>query len=179
MHIPSRSLAPLAMSLLLLTAGCGGAPDSSDLCVAVSVTVTYKGEPVEGAQVTFFANGEGARTCGGLTDQSGRAALGTFDFDDGAQPGPYKVSISTAAVGAAEIGTGLSDPSLAGVDVGDIAPGGPALDPVLEDEKIEKDSANEAPSSSLPAKYANPTDSGLTFNVDRSGSNDFKVDLKD
>lgn len=177
MPIHSRSLAPLAMSLLLLTAGCGGAPDSSSLCVAVSVTVTYKGEPVEGAQVTFYANGEGARTCTGTTDASGRAVLGTYDFDDGAQPGPYKVAVSRVEKGAAA--DGMSDPALAGVDVGDIAPGSALLDPVLEDEKMAAASAKESPKSSLPAKYNNPTDSGLTFNVDSSGSNDFKVDLKD
>jgi len=176
MHIHSRSLAPLAMSLLLLTAGCGGAPDSSSLCVAVSVTVTYKGEPVEGAQVTFYANGEGARTCTGTTDDSGRAVLGTFDFDDGAQPGPYKVSISRMDTGSAA--GGMSDPALAGVDVGDIAPGSAILDPEAEDKKMEKASAKESPKSSLPAKYNSP-DSGLAFNVDSSGSNDFKVDLKD
>ncbi len=177
MHIDSRSLAPLAMSLLLLTAGCGGAPDSSSLCVAVSVTVTYKGEPVEGAQVTFYANGEGARTCTGTTDSSGRAVLGTYDFDDGAQPGPYKVTVSRADAAAAA--GGMSDPALAGVDVGDIAPGAALLDPVLEEKKMAKAAAKESPKSSLPAKYNDPTDSGLTFNVDSSGSNDFKVDLKD
>ena len=72
----------------------------------------------------------------------------------------------------------MSDPALAGIDVGDIAPGSPLLDPVAQEEKMAKDSAKAAPKSSLPAKYNNP-DSGLTFNVDSSGSNDFKVDLKD
>jgi hypothetical protein len=104
--------------------------------------------------------------------------MGTFGFDDGAQPGPYKVSVSRVDAGGAG-DLGMSDPALAGVDVGDIAPGGPLLDPVLEDEKNAKASAKESPKSSLPAKYNNPTDSGLTFNVDSSGSNDFKVDLKD
>ena len=86
------------------------------------------------------------------------------------------MAISRADTGPAA--GGMSDPALAGVDVGDIAPGSALLDPVLEDEKMAKASAKESPKSSLPAKYNNP-DSGLTFNVDSSGSNDFKVDLKD
>jgi hypothetical protein len=177
MHMHSRSLAPLALSLLLLTAGCGE-PDSSTLCVAVSITVTYNGEPVEGAQVTFFANGEGARNCQGVTDESGRAVLGTFDFDDGAQPGPYKVTVKKVAEGDAGITAGASDPALAGIDVGDTAVGGGGLDPTLE--QVNPDgTAIDPPKSPLPAKYETTEASGLTFNVDSSGSNDFTVDLKD
>lgn len=179
MHIHSRSLAPLtplAMALLLLAAGCG-APDPSSNCVAVSLTVTYKGQPVEGAQVTFAASGEGARTCQGVTDQSGRAVMGTFGTDDGAQPGPYKVSVSKST----EAAGGMSDPALAGIDTaGANSGGGQIQDPTqgYRDQMNTDGSIKEA-KSQLPAKYASIEDSGITFTVEGSGSNDFTVDLKD
>jgi hypothetical protein len=178
MHSHSRSLAPLAMSLLLLTAGCGS-PDPSATCVAVSLTVTYKGQPVEDAQVTFTANGEGARTCQGVTDESGRAVLGTFGVDDGAQPGPYKVSISKSAEGGSD--SGLSDPALAGIDtVGGNAAGGQIMDPTQAyRDQMNSDGSIKEAKSKLPAKYVNPETSGVAFKVESSGSNDFKVDLKD
>jgi hypothetical protein len=178
MHIYSRSLVPLAMSLLLLTAGCGS-PNPSGSCVAVSLTVTYKGQPVEGAQVTFTANGGGARTCQGVTDQSGRAVLGTFGIDDGAQPGPYKVSVAKSSVDGT--GNAMSDPALAGIDtVGGNTGGLQIQDPTLAyREQMNTDGTMKEAESQLPAKYASSEDSGVTFNVESSGSNDFTVDLKD
>ena len=71
------------LGLSVMTSGCSD-PGSSEACIPVSLTVTYKGAPVEGAQVTFHSAGEGARTYQGRTDASGRAAIGTFSTDDGA-----------------------------------------------------------------------------------------------
>jgi hypothetical protein len=74
-----------------------GVPETESLplqCVPTSLTVTFQGKIVEGAQVTFWSQSVGGRTCQGTTDSSGKAILGTFSMSDGALPGAYRVSIA-------------------------------------------------------------------------------------
>ena len=171
-----------SMTIALVATGCGG-PNPSAGCIPVSLTVTMKGQPVEGAQVTFSADGEGARTCQGTTDENGKAVVGTFSTDDGALPGKYKVSVSKAT----EKGglAGLADPSLASTDntTGDQTKGNmPSMgsaDPTKSYlGQMEGDSFKEA-DSALPKKYANVDTSGLQYSVQAPGPNDFTVDLKE
>ena len=171
-----------SMTIALVATGCGG-PDPSAGCIPVSLTVTMKGQPVEGAQVTFSADGEGARTCQGTTDENGKAVVGTFSTDDGALPGKYKVSVSKAT----EKGglAGLADPSLASTDntTGDQTKGNmPSMgsaDPTKSYlGQMEGDSFKEA-DSALPKKYANVDTSGLQYSGQAPGPNDFTVDLKE
>jgi len=186
MRTSSLVAACAVLAVSLLASGCG-APNPSAGCIPVSLTVTYKGQPVEGAQVTFNAAGEGARTGQGTTDKSGRAVIGTFSFDDGAMPGAYKVSVSKAT----EKGglAGMADPSLA--NAGGTAGGGgdpskgqmPSMgsaDPTKSYlGQMQGQGGFKEADSALPAKYANIDSSGLQFTVQGPGANDFKVDLKD
>jgi len=171
-----------SMTIALVATGCGG-PNPSAGCIPVSLTVTMKGQPVEGAQVTFSADGEGARTCQGTTDENGKAVVGTFSTDDGALRGKCKVSVSKAT----EKGglAGLADPSLASTDntTGDQTKGNmPSMgsaDPTKSYlGQMEGDSFKEA-DSALPQKYANVDTSGLQYSVQAPGPNDFTVDLKE
>ena len=61
--------------------------------VKVTGTVTYNGEPVEGASVAFFP--ETGRGASGLTDSQGRFTLSTFGTNDGAVLGMHKVAITS------------------------------------------------------------------------------------
>lgn len=79
-------------------AGC--TPDNRPKTTAVTCTVIYKGEPVEGASVAFLpamsATGrtaEGAVAAAGVTDSSGKAQLRAFPEKLGAVPGEYSVII--------------------------------------------------------------------------------------
>jgi len=75
---------------LLFLAGCGGGnhPPTG----RVSGVVTYRGAPVDGAEVTFFA--KQGRPASAVTDSQGKFVLSTFGSKDGAVPGEHVVVIS-------------------------------------------------------------------------------------
>ncbi|MEX1042205.1 MAG: carboxypeptidase-like regulatory domain-containing protein [Pirellulaceae bacterium] len=66
----------------------------------VSGTVTYQGEPIEGATVTFSPADETGRAASGRTDSKGRFNLTTLNHSDGIMAGHYKVAISKTEVGS-------------------------------------------------------------------------------
>jgi len=174
MRTSSLVAACALLAVSLLATGCGP-PNASEGCVPVSLTVTYKGQPVEGAQVTFSAAGDGARTCQGTTDNSGRAVIGTFSTDDGALPGVYKVSVAKATALKGEL-AGMSDPALA--NGGDTGPS--MVDPTKAYRaQMSGEGTFKEAESSLPAKYAKIDSSGLQFTVQGPGANDFKAELTD
>jgi len=119
--------------------------------------VTYNGEPVEGATVTFMATSEGGRGAMGTTDASGKYSLLTFVAGDGAIPGSYKVKIAKKAGGG-----GFEATEGAGGMLVPPAGGPPTVKP--KDE--------------LPAKYADDSTSGLTAEV-KVGNNTFDFELTD
>jgi len=79
----------LGPMVLLMTAGCG---DDRAETVAVTGTVTYRQQPVEGARVMFMA--AKGPSASGTTDAEGRFELMTFEPGDGAVVGSHKVLIS-------------------------------------------------------------------------------------
>jgi len=171
------SAAFLGLALSLLTSGCS-APNPSAECIPVSLTVTYKGKPIEGAQVTFSAVGEGARSCQGTTDESGRATIGTFSTDDGAMPGAYTVAVSKAKN---LTGTGMGDASKIDRDAAAGLKGGPSFqDPAANYLKhMNAKGELKEQEQSLPPKYADPATSGIKFTIEGPNANDFSVELKD
>jgi hypothetical protein len=125
--------------------------------VPVSGKVIYKGQPVEGAVVTFMSEAA-PRTATGKTDAAGAFKLTTYDTNDGAVAGEHKVSISKAAAG------------------GDAKPMSP------EDyAKFMSGSGGKPPqqevSDAIPAKYASPETSGLTRTVVDGDVNEFTFEL--
>src|SRR5687768_4946011 len=96
---PARSSQWLILSTALLAiAGCGSESGQLDVH-SVSGSVTYKGKPIEGATIIFFAQDEHLRAAGvpipeGTTDASGRFDLTTYKPGDGAPAGDYGVSIT-------------------------------------------------------------------------------------
>lgn len=81
-------LAIFLAALSLNFIGCG---TQSHGTIPVSITITQKGSPLEGATVTLLS-ADGNSTSG-LTDSSGVATMETIEGWKGALPGEYGVSI--------------------------------------------------------------------------------------
>lgn len=135
--------------------GCGGEPGLEGT-TAVSGIVTYKGQPVEGASVTFSpASGQG-RAASALTDAEGRFQLTTLKAGDGALPGSYQVTIAKTEVQN-------------------------AMTPEEAQAYFEKHqkSPEVRQKELLPVKYKRPNTSGLSAEVTDGGENNFTFDLTD
>jgi hypothetical protein len=130
--------------------------------VPASGVVSYQGQPLVGAQVSFL-NDKSPRVASGVTDAQGKFTLETFDPGDGALVGEHRVSVAKVK-GAAELSSAsAADPSAAyGAGMAAAASG-----------KMATLQKNE-----LPVKFANPASSGLTATVSKEGPNEFKFDLK-
>ncbi len=139
----------VAVGILGWACGCGGAKDDRPARAPTSVTVTYQGAPVEGANVTLSPQG-GGKPAFGLTDQQGVAQLSTFGQGDGALPGEYQVAIQKTKVE------------------------GTAADP----NNMVPTTTSSKTVDLLPAKYASPKTSGLKASV-TTGNNKLTFELKD
>ena len=80
-----RAVCGLAVAALVF-AGCGQSET-----VAVTGTVTMKGQPVDKAEVLF--NPKHGRFAMGVTDSAGHFTLSTAKPGDGAVPGEYTVTL--------------------------------------------------------------------------------------
>jgi hypothetical protein len=78
-------------ALVLAGSGCGGRNAKP---VPVEGVVTFNGEPVKGATITFLPDGDGGVQAVGRTGSNGVFRLMTFTSGDGAIPGSYKVVIT-------------------------------------------------------------------------------------
>src|SRR5580765_2001663 len=99
----------MALLLAVLLSGCGPKPPAgAKPTKKVTVTVTYKGAPVEGAVVTFV--NQDPPSANGRTDAQGKARLKTYIDGDGATLGSHKVMIEKSiAEGGQTVGS--DDPS--------------------------------------------------------------------
>jgi hypothetical protein len=148
--------------LIVVTAvyGCGSADLSSPVPVyPVRGTVTYQGEPVVGADVTFI-NAESDYSAFGRTNDAGEYQLTSFSANDGAAEGRYAVTI--AKIVAPTTST-----------VADV-----------ESEAYQPPGFNESTDpvptkSSVPAKYQSQETSGLIAVVNAKDSNQINFDLTD
>ena len=139
---------------LFSVVGCGGGgkvPGRPDLA-PVSGVVTYKGQAVEGATITFQPQTEKMPAAFGKTDAQGRFQLQTFESNDGAVPGEHGVTV---------------------VKVNIITPEG-------DGDEDEPDTITAPPPERLiPEKYKMTGTSGLTASVSADQPNEFTFDLQD
>lgn len=145
-------LALVAMAI----SGCETTPEGQFPVAPVEVTVTYNGQPVEEAVVTF-ANSEGKPPAFGRTNAEGKAMMTTYASEDGAALGSHSVSVVKQE-----------------------------FDGVIKEEAPqESEDYNPSPGASplpkikdlLPQKYALPTTSGLTAEV-KDGKNEVELNLE-
>ncbi len=108
-----KLVALLCVGVMITITGCGASNPDTTL---VSGTVTYDGEPLEGAivSITPEAGATGAKSASGETDAQGAFTLRTVFPDgeskDGAMGGTYTVRVSKIAAEEAP-DDGMVDPS--------------------------------------------------------------------
>jgi hypothetical protein len=140
------SLLVAIFTAIALIAGCG---DGRLRTIVVTGTVTFDGEPLEGASVTFTPQSEG-HPAFGITNANGRYTLQTIlgNPDAGTTPGDYEVAITKLEV----------------------------LPPRTEEEEA-LGLPPPRPRSLIPERYGATATSGLNAAVRRGESNVFNFDL--
>ena len=155
----------LVLMVLLFGVGCGGSTGQPK-AVPASGTVLYKGEPVEGATVSFWAK-KAPRAASGVSNARGEFSLSLFGVNDGAIAGENTITVSKAAPGtgataASSAEAMLSDPTAMANAAAATGAGGP-----------------EAPKSLIPDKYGSLGTSTLKETVTEQGPNKFVLQLVD
>jgi len=148
----------LGISLLCVLgigfAGCGGS--GGPKLYAVKGTVTYKGQPLEGASVNFLPAATGAQQAVGTTDAKGQYTLNT-QGRPGAVLGEHQVTITKFAAGS-----------------------GPAAPKPEDMIKMQMKGRVPPPKAEIPPKYGMTTTSGFKFTVTTDASkNVFDLPLTD
>lgn len=150
---PHIALLAVVLIAAILT-GCGSGGDEwaakRPTAVPAGGTVLHKGEPVSDATVLFVPEGH-KHAAVGRTDAEGKFKLQTFDQDDGAVPGDFKVTVRKVEVISA------------------------AGDPEEDDAELPPPEER----SLLPDAYGNPALSGLTASVKEGAENNFTFELTD
>jgi len=150
-----QKLAELVLAFIIpiavLAVGCnrGGALGTAP----VVGKVTYKGQLVTNATVTFIGEGD-TRTAVSVTDASGVYRLKTLDIA-GAMPGKYTVLVSQT----------------------EHVPGNDQ--PVSMHEAAKNRGKAREPKQLLPAKYADPAKTPLKYEVKAGQTNTFDLQLAD
>lgn len=96
MHFDIRIKFSVLIAICVIAGGCSGGNEAELLPVQkVQGTLTYQGKPMDGAVVIFFPNENGLyKGCPrAISDESGHYQLTTFNENDGAPAGDYKVTI--------------------------------------------------------------------------------------
>ncbi len=141
--------------------GCGGRDNTNRPPVfKVKGKVTYKGQPVVGADVTFTSE-TANRSAFGRTDDSGVYQLTTFSGNDGAIEGKQSVMITKSVVSAPPV------PEASTESADYIPPGYGPAPPAAK------------PKDEIPAKYGNKETSGLIAVVNPDPNNVIDFELKD
>ena len=160
----SRYLLYLTIAVVLTATGCGGGGTSPRKAVYTATgSIKVFGAPLGGATVAF-APLDNQPTAFGTTDDQGNFKLTTYDYQDGAAAGKFKVIVSKTAP-TAEDGTttdGGEDHEAAEATMGGHDAKGAAASKV----------------SLLPAQYNSIESTPLTAEVKSSGDNVFDFDLK-
>ena len=91
------AFASIVLVCLAVVIGCSSGPavdPNRPATVEAGGTVTYNGQPLEGATVAFLPKNPKDPGASGRTDASGKFTLTAFAPGDGAVPGSYLVTIS-------------------------------------------------------------------------------------
>ncbi len=135
----STSVVWILLALLIPLSGCGGGDDGR---VDVSGSVTLDGKPVEGALLAFMGGGGGALATAS-TDKAGK-------FQVRAAVGANKVTVSKEEFDASKQSAPKTDEEM-----------------TMGTDAQYREQLKLKPKSLVPAKYASPETSGLSYDIAR------------
>ena len=140
----------LIATIAALLCGCSGG-DKQAPVFAVSGTVTYNSQPLDGATVVFLPKSSDAdvKPATAVTDSQGA-------FQLSAAAGEHTVTVTKFA-----------------------SAGGGGAEESMEVAAEKEGSATPDAKSEIPEKYSNPETSGIQETVAESGDNEFKIELTD
>ena len=162
MHpLPAVTIAGLLL-VCLATMGCVRGDSGRPQTAPVSGRITFRGQPVANAAVTFVCSGA-PRFSSGRTDADGKFKLSTFEPGDGAVIGDNLVTVVKRATQIDAINA--------------------SIDPASGDNRAIDDAFDQAASrpqarSEIPVRYASQKNSDLRFTV-IAGKNHFDIELVD
>jgi hypothetical protein len=149
------------LACIIPVLGCSGG--GVEGLYPVTGKVTYEGQPVAGAMLTFLHSGD-ARPATAVTKTDGSFTAMTLD-SPGAYPGSYTVLVVKM--------DGADDPA-ADTDLGFDENG---IDLSMEQSAQAASKPAVAPKSALPTMYASVSTSPLKFDVKEQSDNRFDVNL--
>lgn len=152
--MPAARLLLVAFLASFIAACSDGGPANRKPTKKVTVIVSYKGTPLEGATVTFIPQSTDVIPAYGKTDAQGKAKMKTYVEGDGAVIGTHKVLLDKSE-----------------------STGGQSVD--VDSPQYNPNAPPATVKHHLPPKYGNPATSGLTAEVKDGGANEFTFDLKD
>jgi hypothetical protein len=152
----SKPLPAAALAVLLaLVITCTGCPSRNELgTVPVTGKVTYNGEAVEGATISFLGEAN-ERPATAVSGSGGEYKLMTLNYE-GAVPGNYRVLVEKVE----------TSPEAAKVET-------------MEEAAKRGNQALPKAKRLLPAKYADAEKSPLRFEVKSNQPNTINLDLSD
>ena len=142
-----KLLALLCVGVMITIAGCGA---SNLPTTPVTGTVTYDGEPLEGATVTLTpdAGSAGSRSASGISDASGNFVITTVFTDgatsEGALAGSYMIRVSKLEVEETEETDGMFDAN----------EGDPSAAYMNQVSSMSEDSENAGPASLINVAFS-------------------------
>jgi hypothetical protein len=148
-----------------LAAGCSGS-DRPEVA-PVRGQVTYQGQPVAGAMVSFLCQGA-PRLATATTDESGNYALTTFEPNDGAIIGSHVVTVKKDPAGLDALPPGVS---------ADAKITAKSTEAAVQQNMVMMEKAEKL-KSPLPPKFADMRTSDLRKEV-VEGDNVINLELKD
>jgi len=152
--------------LLLVLAGCGGAAGANQQdTYPVTGTLTFHNAPLADASITYVPLKEGMPPAVGRTDSSGNYMLTTYNINDGAVEGDYKVLIVKIAQAASDDDDDMGEHS---------------DDPNAEFDDTSHDAAKAKKSSGslIPSRYSAKEATPFSATVAADGENKFDFDLQ-
>ena len=151
-----------SLTLLLLTAGCGGVEDQKPT-VPVEGTVAVNGQPLVGARVAFWTEGA-PKAATGITDAEGKFQLSMYSLNDGAMVGTHKITVTKEDLDSAA--------NTAGSD--------PLSDPSAMTDMYNKsmDSAKDDKDAEVPSIYSDRNKTPLSETVTEEGPNTFVLQIQ-
>ena len=155
----------LLAALPVLLAGCGTkAPEGFPKVFPCTIKVVNGGTPVEGCGVTLTIPGGVAYACGGATNASGVATLGTSlgsFYKAGAPAGDFKVVLTKAAPSAT-----LTEEQAR------------AMEPHERQAFMQKAAEEQAKAKSIvPPDLSDPAKTTIQLTVTEGGDNTLEIDL--